>query len=282
MGDSVEEKKRRKNERKRQRYADDPEVRKQSKARARASRRKNKDAINARQRLRYETDPEYRKRKRAHGSKAQRKSKLKMKYGLSLEGYATMLARQNGVCVICLKEQLNKPLAVDHDHKRRMLRDLLCDACNKSLGGFRDDSAVLRRAGDYVDYWQECHEEALKTGAPPATTGTTEPHGVPVNHFPIPKGGIMTPTDEPTEDNKASRIMRRAILHELHQPLDPDEPSSIDKLQAVARAVVNKATQGDMTAAKEVLDRIDGRTATAAAPAAPETPKEVVFTWQRP
>jgi hypothetical protein len=50
-------------------------------------------------------------------------------------------------------------------------------------------------------------------------------------------------------------------------------------LQAVARAIVVKASQADMTAAREVLDRIDGKTPTAAAP---ETPNEVVFTWQRP
>ena len=38
----------------------------------------------------------------------------------------------------------------------------------------------------------------------------------------------MTPTDETTEDNKASRMMRRAILHELLQPFDPDPPPPVD------------------------------------------------------
>jgi hypothetical protein len=46
-------------------------------------------------------------------------------------------------------------------------------------------------------------------------------------------------------------------------------------LQAVSRAIVVKASQGDMTAAREVLDRIDGKTPAAAAPAAPKTPKEL-------
>jgi hypothetical protein len=282
MSDASKARTRRKIARAKERYAEDPEFREKVKTESRAYRITNKDAINARRRLRYATDPEYRAKKRGAKVKSQRGRNLKGRYGLSLEGYGAMLSRQNGMCTICLQEQVNKPLAVDHDHKTRMLRDLLCDFCNRGLGNFRDDSAVLRRAGDYVDYWQECHEDALQTGPPPATAGTADPHGVPVNHFPIPKGGIMTPTDEPTEDNKTSRIMRRAILHELHQPLDPDEPSSIDKLQAVARAVVNKATQGDMTAAKEVLDRIDGRTPTAVAPAAADIPNEVFFTWQRP
>jgi hypothetical protein len=85
----------------------------------------------------------------------------------------------------------------------------------------------------------------------------------------------MTPTDEPTEESKTSRLMRRAILHELLQPFVPDPPPPVDMLQAVARAIVVKASQGDMTAAREVLDRIDGKTPAAAAPAAPETPKEL-------
>ena len=92
----------------------------------------------------------------------------------------------------------------------------------------------------------------------------------------------MTPTDEPTEDSKASRMMRRAILHELLQPFDPDPPPPVDMLQAVARAIVGKAAQGDMTAAKEVFDRIDGKTPAAAVPASADIPNEVFFTWQRP
>ena len=92
----------------------------------------------------------------------------------------------------------------------------------------------------------------------------------------------MTTTDDTTEDNKASRMMRRAILHELLQPFDPDPPPPVDMLQAVARAIVVKASQADMTAAKEVLDRIDGKTPAAAVPASADIPNEVFFTWQRP
>jgi hypothetical protein len=48
----------------------------------------------------------------------------------------------------------------------------------------------------------------------------------------------------PTEDNKAARIMRRAILLELLHPSGPDEPLPVDKLQAVARTPVDKAAGG--------------------------------------
>ena len=93
----------------------------------------------------------------------------------------------------------------------------------------------------------------------------------------------MTTTDEPTEESKVSRMMRRAILHELLQPFDPDPPPPVDMLQAVSRAIVGKASQGDMTAAKEILDRIDGKTL----PAAPEPDqapaiRQVNVSWKKP
>ena len=92
----------------------------------------------------------------------------------------------------------------------------------------------------------------------------------------------MTSSIGSLADFKASRLMRAAILHELHCPPGDHGAPAADMLQQVARSLVQKAGQGDVSAIKEVLDRIDGKTPTAAAPAAPETSKEVVFTWQRP
>ena len=92
----------------------------------------------------------------------------------------------------------------------------------------------------------------------------------------------MTPTDETHEESKVSRMMRRAILHELLQPFEPDLPPPVDMLQAVSRAIVIKASQGDMTAAKEILDRIDDKTP----PAAPELDqvpaiRQVNVSWKK-
>jgi hypothetical protein len=91
----------------------------------------------------------------------------------------------------------------------------------------------------------------------------------------------MTPNEDQVEGSKASRMMRKAILRELHcPPDDPDEPAA-DKLQQVARSLVNKAAQGDVTAIKEVLDRIDGKSL----PGAPETddgPRQVNIAWKPP
>ena len=55
-------------------------------------------------------------------------------------------------------------------------------------------------------------------------------------------------------------MMRKVILRELHCPPDDPDETAADKLEQVACSLVNKAAQGDVTAIKEVLDHIDGRT----------------------
>ena len=255
MAISPEEKNRRTRERRKQRYADEPEFREKALAENRAYRLKNADAISTRRRAR--------------------------KYGLSPKEYAAMVTRQRGVCVICLKLP-ERGLVIDHDHKTGKLRDLLCDQCNVGLGNYKHDSAVLRRGGDYLDFWQWGHAHPGNTG--PLSFATGSLHAVlartprPIR-YPAPKGEDMT--DDTAEDGKPSRMMRRAILHELLQPFEPDPPPPVHMLQAVSRAIVIKASQGDMTAAKEVFDQIDGKTA-AAVPASAEIPNEMFFRWRRP
>ena len=281
----AEERKRRHRERKKQRYAEEPELREKIEGRNRAHWLKKGDAINAERRHRYATDPEYRATCRAQGSKSQRKTSLKKKYGMSLEEYAAKLAGQGGICIICLKAS-ERTLCVDHDHRNRKQRSLLCDKCNLGLGYFDDDSAVMRQAADYLDYWQWRHAAPNNTGPSPFALAAPNRFLAPTQQtiqYLEPEGEVMTPTKEPTDNNKASLMMRRAILHELLQPFEPDLPPPVDMLQAVARAIVIEASQGDMTAAKEVLDRIDGKTP----PAAPEldqvpATRQVNVSWKSP
>jgi hypothetical protein len=91
----------------------------------------------------------------------------------------------------------------------------------------------------------------------------------------------MTSNIPALDHGKASRLMRQAILQELLcPPGDPGAPAG-DNLQQVARSLVDKATQGDVSAIKEVLDRIDGKTL----PAAPESddrPTQVNMSWKKP
>ena len=78
---------------------------------------------------------------------------MKKNYGIQIKDYDAMLFAQNGVCAICSKEPPNhhkKRLNVDHCHKTGEVRGLLCDACNRALGLFKDSSDILTKAINYL------------------------------------------------------------------------------------------------------------------------------------
>jgi Recombination endonuclease VII len=146
-------------ERRRRRYADDPEYRKHRLAQNRAWAKRNRKKLNAKARsrwatdvdfrnrvlakhhLRWATDPDYRKRSKEQS----RASKLKCAYGMTIEEYNALFAKQKGRCLICEKKS-KRTLHVDHCHRRNVVRWLSCGKCNRGLGFFDDDPRVLRRA----------------------------------------------------------------------------------------------------------------------------------------
>lgn len=80
-----------------------------------------------------------------------RNSFYKKKYGITIQQYEELLENQNYVCKICEKEDVGgKRLAVDHCHNTGLVRGLLCGSCNKALGGFNDDTALLNNAINYL------------------------------------------------------------------------------------------------------------------------------------
>ncbi|MFD6554575.1 endonuclease VII domain-containing protein [Streptomyces sp. NPDC058398] len=82
---------------------------------------------------------------------------LKKLYGLTLDEYAAMLARQDGRCAICGSPpdpdgvKAASRLHVDHDHATGAVRELLCNRCNMGVGYFRDDPDLLRAAAEYIE-----------------------------------------------------------------------------------------------------------------------------------
>ena len=78
--------------------------------------------------------------------------------GVDAHRYQEMLREQNNVCAICGKPEKAsdnasgkiKDLAIDHCHKSNVVRALLCSNCNRALGLFNDDPALLVKAQAYV------------------------------------------------------------------------------------------------------------------------------------
>jgi hypothetical protein len=73
------------------------------------------------------------------------------KYGLTDVQIAAMFDSQGGRCALCKCERPPGKLVVDHDHKTKNVRGLLCHTCNTGLGKFRDDPALLKMAILYLE-----------------------------------------------------------------------------------------------------------------------------------
>lgn len=80
---------------------------------------------------------------------------LKRTYGMTEDEYDTLSIVQGHRCALCRCVNKNRigeerPLVVDHSHRSGSNRGLLCDACNKGLGCFRDSQELLLRALVYL------------------------------------------------------------------------------------------------------------------------------------
>jgi len=133
----------------RERYASDPVYRSKKDAANKAWSTANRPKINARRQHRLATDPEYAEAVRNHW--------LQYKYGITLQEYNAMVARQDGVCALCRRQPVEKSLCVDHCHDTQMLRLLLCDGCNTGLGKFGHNPDLLRAGADYLEIWRIIH-----------------------------------------------------------------------------------------------------------------------------
>lgn len=71
---------------------------------------------------------------------------LRRSYGVTIEEYERLFAKQHGICGICKQPPGKKSLAIDHCHRTGKIRGLLCVRCNLGLGNLRDDPQLLRAA----------------------------------------------------------------------------------------------------------------------------------------
>lgn len=68
---------------------------------------------------------------------------------MTAERYDELLAAQGGVCAICRKPPTGRRLAVDHCHRTRRVRGILCYRCNRYFIG-RHTVETAKRVLDYL------------------------------------------------------------------------------------------------------------------------------------
>lgn len=90
----------------------------------------------------------YKYRHSKKGQETHRRYQLKSLYGITLEEYDRLLAKQNGVCAVCLRAPYGKYkwLYVDHDHSTGKIRGLLCLRCNFLV----EHESLYERAREYT------------------------------------------------------------------------------------------------------------------------------------
>jgi len=104
-------------------------------------------ARNAKQR----SNPGYKAKMRAY----QKKHHFRSTYGISVEQFDSMIEQQAGLCAICTKPM--KPghdTHIDHCHETNKVRAILCQRCNRGIGHFYDDTALISAAVKYLEVHQ--------------------------------------------------------------------------------------------------------------------------------
>ena len=240
--------------RQRERYAEEPEYRQRKRDHSNAWARANRDKINARQRTRYATDPGFRAAERERARKDRRR-RICRTCGLTVQDFDAMLARQGNACGICRRRFRGTP-HIDHCHLTGWVRGLLCHGCNTGIGSFGDNPAFMFQAGFYMQAWVQYLIECFSE-----------------------EENAMTSSKDASNDSKAANLIRDAILKELQQPFGVAAAPPADRLQAVARALIDKAEDRDVAAIKEVFDRAGGMPM---APSRGNIPSVLNVSWQNP
>lgn len=96
---------------------------------------------------RYHTNSEY----RAKAIRSATVRNRKAKYGVDEKMFNALLIAQDVKCAICRTDLSNRQQHLDHCHATGAVRGILCNSCNTSLGGFKDNTEFLLSAINYLD-----------------------------------------------------------------------------------------------------------------------------------
>ena len=72
------------------------------------------------------------------------------RYGVTKQIYDQLLSNQNNRCAICNSVSVKRSLSIDHCHKTRIVRGLLCHNCNTILGLAKDNKEIFKKAMEYL------------------------------------------------------------------------------------------------------------------------------------
>lgn len=76
---------------------------------------------------------------------------LRYYYNITLAEKKMLWKRQGFQCGICKKDIPNfKDVRLDHDHKDKKVRGILCNDCNLLIGHAKDDVKILKSAVNYL------------------------------------------------------------------------------------------------------------------------------------
>lgn len=75
---------------------------------------------------------------------------LRRTYGLTQEEYQKVLDFQEGGCYGCGNPPKTRSLHVDHSHKTKLVRGILCVHCNSALQKLRDDPEIAQNLALYL------------------------------------------------------------------------------------------------------------------------------------
>jgi hypothetical protein len=90
-------------------------------------------------------------RKKRQVNEHSRRYALKAKYGLTVEARDRLVLAARGRCMICGDKPADgKTLSIDHSHKTRKVRGVLCTRCNFGIGYFLDSPELLASAIEYL------------------------------------------------------------------------------------------------------------------------------------
>lgn len=81
-----------------------------------------------------------------------RNARLKHVFGITEDMFEELLAKQKDCCAICLKHKSDHKTKfhIDHNHKTREIRGLLCNFCNRRVIGRHTNADLFERASVYL------------------------------------------------------------------------------------------------------------------------------------